>query len=70
MTIATRLKAITERPVLVGVGISNAEQAVEVSQVADGVVMASALLRRRLAGASVLEVAGAVATVRKALDQR
>ncbi len=70
VSIATRLKAITDRPVLVGVGISNAEQAVEVSQVADGVVMASALLRRRLEGASVLEVADAVATVRQALDQR
>jgi tryptophan synthase alpha chain len=66
--IAGRLKALTDRPVLAGVGISNAEQAVEACQVADGVVMGSALLRRRLDGASVEEVAGVVAGVRAALD--
>ncbi|MPY92346.1 MAG: tryptophan synthase subunit alpha [Acidimicrobiia bacterium] len=68
LDIARRLKALTDRPVLSGVGISNAEQAVEACQVADGVVMGSALLRRRLQGASVEEVAALVADVRTAID--
>ena len=51
---ATRLKAVTDKPVLVGIGISTAAQAVEACTVADGVIMASALdeapPRRRLRG--------------------
>ena len=48
--IAGRLKAITDLPVLVGVGVSNAEQAVEISSISDGVVVGSALVRRLLDG--------------------
>ncbi len=66
---ATRLKAVTDKPVLVGIGISTAAQAVEACTVADGVIMASALMRRRLDGASVLDVAADVAAVRAALDR-
>lgn len=67
--IATRLKAVTDRPVLIGIGISTAEQAVEACTVADGVIMASALMRLRLNGASVQEVADAgPRRVRKAID--
>ena len=65
---ATRLKAVTDRPVLIGIGISNAEQAVEACTVADGVIMASALMRMRLDGASVQQVADAALLVRKAID--
>jgi tryptophan synthase alpha chain len=65
---ATRLKAVTDLPVLVGIGVSTAAQAVEACTVADGVIMASALMRRRLDGASVLEVAAEAAGVRRALD--
>ena len=46
--IASRLKAVTDVPVLVGVGISSPEQAVEVCEVADGVVVEPALLLDRL----------------------
>ena len=46
LVIARRLKAITDKPVLVGVGVSNGQQAAEVSQVADGCVIGSALMRR------------------------
>ena len=42
LVIARRLKALTDKPVLVGVGVSNADQAVEVCQVADGVVIGTA----------------------------
>jgi tryptophan synthase alpha chain len=66
--IAGRLKAVTDKPVLIGVGISNAAQAVEASQVADGVVIGSALVRRVLAGAGPQGAAEFVAEVRAALD--
>jgi tryptophan synthase alpha chain len=65
---ARRLKAVTERPVLVGVGISNAEQAVAACAVADGAIMGSAPVGLRLRGGSVGEVAASMAEVRKALD--
>jgi tryptophan synthase alpha chain len=66
--IAGRLKALTDLPVLAGVGISTPDQAAEACQVADGVVVGSALLRRRLEGASVLQVAELVADIRRAID--
>jgi tryptophan synthase alpha chain len=50
LTMARRLKAVTEKPVLVGVGVSNAKQAFEASQVADGVIMGAAVMRRMLDG--------------------
>lgn len=46
--IAARLKSMTDKPVLVGVGVSTPQQAVEVSEVADGVVVGSAIVRRIL----------------------
>ena len=44
--LAARLKAITDVPVLVGVGVSNAAQAREAVQVADGVVQGASVVRR------------------------
>ena len=65
--LATRLKAITEVPVLVGVGVSNAEQAREAVRVADGVVQGASVVRRLLAGGA--EAVGEyVAEVREAID--
>jgi tryptophan synthase alpha chain len=66
--IAARLKAVTDKPVLIGVGVSNAEQAVEACTVADGVVIGSAVVRRMLEGEGPAGVAAYVAEVRKALD--
>jgi tryptophan synthase alpha chain len=68
LAIAGRVKAVTDKPVLVGVGVSNAEQAVEVSQVADGVVIGSALMRRVLEGVGPGGAGAFVAEVRAALD--
>ena len=45
-----RLKAVTDKPVLLGVGISTAEQAVEAASYADGVIVGSALMARVLRG--------------------
>ena len=65
--LAGRLKAITDRPVLVGVGVSNAEQAREASAVADGVVQGASVVRRLMEGGP--DAVGAyVAEVRAALD--
>lgn len=66
--IAGRLKQVTDLPVLVGVGISTPEQAVEVSEVADGVVVGSAVVRRALETGSSEAVAELVGEFRAALD--
>jgi tryptophan synthase alpha chain len=50
VSLARRLKAITDVPVLVGVGVSNAAQADEACLVADGVVMGASVVRRLLEG--------------------
>ena len=44
--LAARLKAITDVPVLVGVGVSNAEQARQAAIVADGVIQGASVVRR------------------------
>lgn len=67
--IAGRLKSVTDLPVLVGVGISTPEQAVEVCQVADGVVVGSAVVRRALETGSSEAVADLVGSFRDALDR-
>lgn len=68
MDIAGRLKAVTEKPVLIGVGVGTPEQAVQVSEVSDGVVVGSAIVNRMLAGAGPDGVGELVAEFRSALD--
>lgn len=64
--LAVRLKAVTDVPVLIGVGVSNAEQAAEAVKVADGVVQGASVMRRMLdsgpdaVGAYVAEVRAAI----------
>jgi tryptophan synthase alpha chain len=66
---ARRVKAITDKPVLLGFGISTPEQAVEACTAADGVVVASALLRMLLDTKGGPEEAAAfVSSFRSALD--
>jgi tryptophan synthase alpha chain len=67
--IAGRLKAITDRPVLVGVGVGTPAQAVQACRVADGVVVGSAIVQRMVDGAGPDGVAALVAEFRAALDQ-
>jgi tryptophan synthase alpha chain len=63
-----RLKAATDKPVLLGVGLSTPEHAVMAASVADGVIVGSALVRRLLEGGGP-EVAGALmAEFRQSLD--
>ena len=66
--IATRLKAVTDRPVLVGIGVSNAEQAAEIAQVCDGVIVGAALVRRLLEGSSPAAIGEFVGELRAGLD--
>jgi tryptophan synthase alpha chain len=63
-----RLKAVTDRPVLLGVGISNADQAREAAAAADGVIVGSALVRRLLDGGGPEQAAAFVAELRSGLD--
>ena len=65
--LAARLKKVTDVPVIVGVGVSNSAQAVEVCKVADGVVQGASVVRRLMEGGP--DAVGAyVAEVRSALD--
>ncbi|MEI7592656.1 MAG: tryptophan synthase subunit alpha [Actinomycetes bacterium] len=68
LVIARRLKDMTDKPVLVGVGVSTPQQAVEVCEQADGVVIGSALMRRVLDGEGPHGAETFIASVRKALD--
>lgn len=65
--LAGRLKAVTDRPVVVGVGVSNAAQAVQACRVADGVVQGASVVRRLMDNGPD-GVADYVAEVRQALD--
>jgi tryptophan synthase alpha chain len=66
--LAKRLKAATTLPVVMGFGISTVEQAVSAAAPADGVVVASALMRRILEGDGPDAVGRQVAMLRAALD--
>lgn len=66
--LAKRLKAATDKPILMGFGISTPTQAAEVAEEADGVVVASALMRILLDGGDAAAVGDAVAAIRAALD--
>jgi tryptophan synthase alpha chain len=66
--LAKRLKAITDKPVLMGFGVSTPEQAVQAASVADGVVVASALMRLVLDGGGPDQVGDLVGRMRAALD--
>ena len=66
--LAGRLKNITDKPVLIGVGVSNAEQAYEACKVADGVIQGASVVRRLMesgpdaVGEYITEVRAAIDT--------
>ncbi|MGI9645090.1 MAG: tryptophan synthase subunit alpha [Ilumatobacteraceae bacterium] len=66
--LAGRLKAITDIPVLVGVGVSDAAQAYQATRVADGVIQGASVVRR-LIESGPDAVGDYVAEVRAAIDQ-
>ena len=67
--IGRRLKAVTDKPVLIGFGVTTPEQAVAAAAHADGVIVGSALVRRLLDGGGPEEAAAYVGSLRSALDR-
>lgn len=68
LEMARRLKAVTDKPVIIGIGVSNAEQAVEVAEVADGVIVGSAVIRQILETGSIDAAIDFVGSLRAGLD--
>jgi tryptophan synthase alpha chain len=68
---ATAARALRDspRPVLIGFGVDTPERAAAAARHADGVIVASALVRQVLDGATAADVASSVAALRAAVDQ-
>lgn len=66
--LAKRLKAVTDKPVVMGFGVTTPAHAVEAAAASDGVVVASAAMRMALDGRSPEEVGGFIHQLREALD--
>jgi tryptophan synthase alpha chain len=67
-SVVGRIRRCTDMPVCVGVGVSTPDQAARVCEVADGVVVGSALVRRLLEGAGPDGAAAFIASLRAAID--
>jgi tryptophan synthase alpha chain len=67
-TLAARIKALTDLPVLIGFGVSGPESAAAAGRAGDGVVVGAALMRKVLDGATAAETGLAVTALRHALD--
>ena len=66
--VVARIRSCTDMPVCVGVGVSTPDQAAQVCEVADGVVVGSALVRRLLQDEGPDGAAAFVASLRDAID--
>ena len=66
--VADQARRCSSRPVLIGFGIDTPGRAAAAARSADGVIVASALMRRVLDGATAAEIGRAVAGVRAAID--
>ena len=66
--VVERIRGCTDMPVCVGVGVSTPAQAAEMCEVADGVVVGSALVRRLLEGEGPDGAAAFVGSLRAAID--
>ena len=67
-TVAAKAHAVTDLPALLGIGISTPDQAREASEVADGVIVGSALVRRMIDGEGPFGVEKFVTELRVGLD--
>ena len=71
--LSKRVKSLTDVPLVLGVGISTPEQARAAGEVADGVIVGSALVRKVLdapdAGTAASSLSEAVGALRSALDR-
>ena len=66
--LARRLKAGTDKPVIMGFGVSTPEQAADVAAVSDGVIVGTAIVRRVLDGGTPDDLHAYVSSLRAALD--
>lgn len=66
--LATRLKHATDRPVLLGFGISTPRQAADAARNADGAIVGAAVMRQVLDGAEPAAMGAYVGALRAALD--
>jgi len=66
--VGARLRTITDKPVCIGIGVSDPGQAAAVCEVSDGVVVGSALVRRLLDGAGPAGAAEFVTALRRGID--
>ncbi len=66
--VVERIRTCTDMPVCVGVGVSTPAQAAEACEVADGVIVGSALVRRLLEGEGPDGAAAFVGSLREAID--
>jgi len=66
--IADRVKAVTDTPVLIGVGVSNPRQAAQAVSSADGVVVGSSVVRRMLDNSTPAEIGELISEFRNAID--
>jgi tryptophan synthase alpha chain len=66
--VVEKIRRHTDMPVCVGVGVSTPAQAAEVCEVADGVVVGSALVRRLLEGGGPEAAADFVGSMRDAIN--
>jgi tryptophan synthase alpha chain len=64
-----RVRKLTKHPLYVGFGISTPDDAKRIAEVADGIIVASALLKRVENGGTAKDVEQFVASLRKAIDQ-
>ena len=65
--LASRIKAVTDLPALMGFGISTPMQAATVAAASDGVIVASAIMRRLLEGATINDAGAFVRELRAAV---
>ncbi len=67
-TLTARIKEVSDMPAIVGFGISTPEHAVKATRSADGIIIASALMRKLIDGEPIEAVAQLVSDIRIALD--
>jgi tryptophan synthase alpha chain len=66
--VVTSLRAVSDVPLYVGIGISTPAQAARAASFSDGAIVGAALVKVILDGASVSEVESFVRSFRAALD--
>ena len=66
--VVEKIRAVSDVPALVGIGITTPEQARQTSLVSDGVIVGSVLVKSILDGASVVDIEEHIRSFRNAID--